>query len=188
MLELILLFLGEQWVGSVPIFRALAVGAWVGTFNVATGWVFLSLGQTRRRFVLTMITAPIFVMGFVIGLRWGAIGVALAFSVVSLLIRPLGVAYCFRRSPLRMRHLIEAIAVPAIASLVAGAVAFAVAPALPENTHLLVRLAFLAIVCGACYTAMWGLLPQGRRRFREAKNVLLETLLKRSGSAARNAS
>ena len=47
--DAVLLILGSQWTDVAPLFRALAPAAMIGTFNVATGWVYISLGQAGRQ-------------------------------------------------------------------------------------------------------------------------------------------
>jgi O-antigen/teichoic acid export membrane protein len=63
--KVILLMLGQQWLGAVPLFQFLMPAAFVGTFNVAPGWVYQSLGRTDRQFrigtVMAIITSLIFV-------------------------------------------------------------------------------------------------------------------------------
>lgn len=55
--KVILLMLGEQWLGVVPIFQFLMPAAFIGTFNVAAGWVYQSLGRTDRQFRIGMVMA-----------------------------------------------------------------------------------------------------------------------------------
>lgn len=50
---------------------------------------------------LALIASTAMVLGYAIGIRWGAIGVAVAFSIVfcGLTIGSLAIVYCFRFSP-----------------------------------------------------------------------------------------
>jgi PST family polysaccharide transporter len=77
------LMLGPQWMESVPLFRILAPAAFFGTFNVATGWVYASLGHTHRQLRWGLLTSALAVGSYFIGLQYGAAGVATAVSVVS---------------------------------------------------------------------------------------------------------
>ncbi len=120
--ELVVLILGEQWVGAAPVFRALAPAAFLGTFNVATGWVTIPLGRTDREFRSTFWGATAVVLGFLAGLPWGIVGVATAYSTASIVIRVPQLAYVFRGTPVRLGDLFTALVRPATASLTAGVV------------------------------------------------------------------
>ncbi len=98
----VLVFLGGQWVDAVPIFRALGPAAFIGTFNVATGWVYVSLGSTRRQFQWGLFATAVTVLAYLIGLPWGPIGVALAFSASLVVLRLPSVLYCFRGTHLTL--------------------------------------------------------------------------------------
>jgi PST family polysaccharide transporter len=96
----VLLVLGKRWGEAIPVFRLLAVAAVIHPMLAATGWVYISLGETRRLFRVGLCAAVWFVASFVVGLPYGARGVALAYSIsVALAIVPLLVAMC-RGTPL----------------------------------------------------------------------------------------
>ena len=69
--EVVLVVLGPQWVEVVPIFQYLMPAAFVGTFNVATGWVFQSLGQTDRQFKSGLVGTGLRIAAFLYFARWG---------------------------------------------------------------------------------------------------------------------
>src|SRR5690606_34822185 len=50
--EVVLTFFGAQWHGAIPLFRALGPAALMTITNVATTWVFISLGRTDRQLKL----------------------------------------------------------------------------------------------------------------------------------------
>ncbi|MEI3865700.1 lipopolysaccharide biosynthesis protein [Microbacterium sp. CCNWLW134] len=82
--------LGPNWRESVPIFQALAAGGLASMANYACYWVFLSKGLTVSYFWFSLITRPVVIAAIVLGaLMGGSIGVALAFSSVSLALWPI---------------------------------------------------------------------------------------------------
>ena len=162
--KLILLILGDQWMEAVPIFRMLGPAAVIGTFNVATGWVYISLGQTHRQFRWAVLATTVTIMGFLIGLHWGAIGVAASFSITSLITRYPGIVYGFRRSPLHVRNLLDVLWRPALASAAAGAVIFIGAGLVTLRRHIVWDLLLGLILYTVAYIFTWSVLPNGRRR------------------------
>ncbi|QQL46441.1 oligosaccharide flippase family protein [Sulfuriroseicoccus oceanibius] len=99
--EVILLILGNQWIGSIAIYKALMPAAFVSALNVTTGWVYLSLGTTDRQLKWTLFAAPLNVLAMWIGSRWGAVGVAYGISVAFVLLRWPYYSYTFRGTLIR---------------------------------------------------------------------------------------
>jgi len=172
--EVVLLILGKQWTQAVPIFRILAPAAFVGTFNVATGWVYVSLGQTRRQLQWGGIGAFVTVSGFVIGLRWGPIGVAAATSIAVCVLRIPGILFCFKGTSLRLRDLFEAIWQPAVASTAAGLILAAILPLVADGQPLLWGLCSCIVVYGLAFLLAWRILPGGWCTLRAMAGTLNE--------------
>jgi O-antigen/teichoic acid export membrane protein len=118
--KIVLLVLGEQWLKAIPLFRALAPAALLGSLNIAAGWVLLPLGRSARQMRTSFIGAVCSIGAFFIGLPYGAFGVALAFSISFVISRPLQLLYAFHGSPVRMADLGDAIWQPVFAGLCAA--------------------------------------------------------------------
>ena len=106
--EIILVLLGDQWIGAARIFRVLAVAAAGQPISNANAWIYISLGQTRRMLRWGLISVPLFILSFVIGLRWGPLGVAVGYATCAVLLRFPGYLYAFRHSPLDFPDLVRA--------------------------------------------------------------------------------
>src|SRR5205823_4669709 len=77
--DIVLVLLGRQWLPVAPVFRFLAPAALFGAISFAPNWLCQSLGRTRRQFHYALVSAPICVTGFLIGIKWGIAGVAVSF-------------------------------------------------------------------------------------------------------------
>ena len=167
----VLTLLGDQWFDAVPIFRALGPAAYVGTFSMATGWVYLSLARMRRLFAWGVFASVVVALAFVIGIRWGPLGVAYAYSASVIVLFPLALAYCFRGTVVGMGDFIRAIRRPAAASLAAAALLYLfgrfVPAAMPVGLGLIVDF----IVYTILYVAVWIGLPNGRDAAREIVEI-----------------
>ncbi len=160
--------LGPQWQASVAIFRALAPAAFADTVLVSFTWVLVSLGQTQRLFRTTLAITALSIAGFVIGLPWGAVGVATAFSLTRMLVAlPLWVYAC-RLSPLQWADVARTLAKPALAALGAAAGVAVLSPILSPRAGALLDLIRDAVVFGGLYLAIWATLPGGRAAMGEA--------------------
>jgi PST family polysaccharide transporter len=164
--------LGHRWLPVVPMFEALGVAAFFGTFNVAGGWVYSALGQTSRQLRQQLVVTPLTVLGFLVGLPWGALGVAVSFSVTRALLSWPTLAWCYRGTPIRMRHTAVTLARPAAASIVAGLVLVALHATRAQWPTYWVVLD--ALLYGVAYLAAWFVMPGGRANLREQVQIVQE--------------
>ena len=99
---IILLILGDQWEAAAPIFAMLGISIFAQAIGNTTGWLFISQDRTGEMFRWGFIGAGTAIASFLIGLPWGAVGVALAYSVVGICVRtPWLLWYVGRRGPVR---------------------------------------------------------------------------------------
>ncbi|MFM7736012.1 MAG: lipopolysaccharide biosynthesis protein [Alphaproteobacteria bacterium] len=167
--QAVIAVLGARWAPMVPIYRALAPAAFFGRVGFVVGWLFTSTGRADRHLRWVTIAFVPMLVGYAIGVRWGAWGVAVAHSLVSVLLWYPAVVYCCRTAPVRPRDLTEQIWRPAILSIVAGVLLhlLVVGNVLPRIRPLTLNLVVHAIVYAAVYLALWATFPSGRRALRE---------------------
>lgn len=163
--QVILIALGRNWLPVVPMFQALGVAAFIGTFNVAGGWVYSALGRTGRQLQQQLLATPLTIVAFFIGLHWGALGVAVSFSITRVLIAWPSLAWCYYDTPVRMRETVTTLARPAIAAIGAGAAVVALHMLRPEWPPYWVLVD--GLLYGALYLGIWAVLPQGRAHLRQ---------------------
>ena len=165
--KVILLLLGDKWTEAIQIFRLLAPAAFVGTFNVATGWVYISLGQTKRQLLWAGIALPVKSIAFLIGLHWGPMGVAAAFSLAVCTLRIPGILFCYKETQLTFRDLLSAVWRPAAASILAGVAVAAIQGILIYDFHPLLGFGLDFLLYGTVLLLIWCILPKGRQILRE---------------------
>ncbi|HEV7301961.1 MAG TPA: lipopolysaccharide biosynthesis protein [Tepidisphaeraceae bacterium] len=168
------LMLGSQWGGAVPLFRILGPAAFFGTFNIATGWVYASLGHTDRQFRWGLITSTVTVIAFVIGLKIaGTEGVAAAFSITycALTVGPAGLWYCFRGTHMRLGDAWDALWRPGVTSIGAAIATLALMIVVPRSSQPFVALVAQAVIYGAIYFGLWMIVPGGRQRLRDVLGI-----------------
>lgn len=152
---------GEQWTGAVPIFRVLCVAAIASSLTKATAWLYLSRGDTKRQLQWALVSTPVLGLGAVLGVPWGAFGVAMGFTVATCALTYPGLVFCLARSPLSVRDFLGTFSRPALAST-AGAVALGACRIATDFGPPACALLFVAV-----YLACWTGLPGGRREWAE---------------------
>ncbi|WP_430934253.1 lipopolysaccharide biosynthesis protein [Saccharicrinis sp. 156] len=112
--------LGPKWQDAIPIFKVLSIGGIFVAISGAPGLVMLSQGLSKRYMNLTFVTISITSVAFLVGVNFGATGVAGAYSAASFLNMIPLIYFGFKDTPVRVRLVLESIAGPLFAGLIAG--------------------------------------------------------------------
>ena len=124
--DIVLVLLGPKWQASTEIVRLLAPTiAVMAVINPMT-WLIYSLGLVRRSLKISLVFAPILILGCVLGLPYGAAGVAFAYSAVTVLWVVPHVAWCVHGTPISLRDVAAVVIRPLACGVMAGAVGYAV--------------------------------------------------------------
>ena len=157
------LLLGAQWQPSIALFRALALAAFVGPLEVGSGWLVVSLGRTRRQFKWNVMSTALTLVGFIIGIRWGSVGVALSFSLCRVVLLIPKLIYSAYGSPISWLEMIKTASRPALASLFSAAGLFGISSYFAFLPHGSMRLVVSFCLFGLMYIGVWLALPGGRQ-------------------------
>ena len=183
--EIILVVLGSRWVDAAPIFRVLAFAAFGQPIANMNGWLYTSLGQTHRMLRWGLMSAPVIVISFAIGVHWGAIGVAVGYAIAVHTIRYFGFWYAFKNSPVSVGDLARAVWRPTLLSVAMCVIMVFV-------RYLLARsgLAALPVLAGCVgaglvsfFTATW-LWPAARSEFKTIVALSRDLAIARSKGEA----
>jgi PST family polysaccharide transporter len=103
---LTLVLLGPKWGEAAVIFGGFTIAALCVPLANASAWLFISQGRGQEMFITQSINACAVVLSFVGGLPFGPVGVAMAFSVSTLLVRiPIYYYSAGRNGPVRTADL-----------------------------------------------------------------------------------
>ncbi len=154
--------LGARWDGVAPIFAWLGLTALMQIASSSYGWLFLSQGRARDLAVTSIVGSIIAVASFLVGLRWGPLGVATAYAVVDLAVRlPFGTWLVGRRGLVSAAGLAKELALPHLTALGAAAATLWVLRARNAEPSALLIL-FAVVLSYAVYLgALW---PWPRKR------------------------
>lgn len=163
---LIRLLLGPQWGGAAVLFGILAIASFIQPVSGLIGLVLLSLGRGRRYFYLGLYIAITTISAFLLGLPWGARGVATAYAISCYATLHPALIYGFRDTPLRPADFYDAIWRPATASVFAVGLVLWVRSSLHVMPDAFSVVAY-AFIFSAIYGTVFTLLPGGWLTLRE---------------------
>ncbi len=79
--------LGDKWLPAIPIVSVLALLGMLQSVTATTGNIFLAKGKPSWMFGIAVAGGTVHTCGFLVGVYWGAIGVAVAYCVTSLVMQ-----------------------------------------------------------------------------------------------------
>jgi O-antigen/teichoic acid export membrane protein len=148
---LIRVILGSQWLGAIPVFRILAIAALIQPVYSTAHLVQLSYGYSKQFFILTCLSALVFVTSFIIGLPFGIEGVAAFYTAANYVLFFPTLKYCYRRTPITVSLFLKTISIPLGISIAAAGVSALVAWLIHDwlVKHLVFLLIYVAIIFGS---------------------------------------
>jgi PST family polysaccharide transporter len=167
------MLLGREWLGVSPLFSLLALTAFIQPVAGLRGMVLLSSGQSKRYMHWGILNAVCVSIGFVIGVKWGGAGVAVAYAIVTYAILYPSLLIAFKNTPLCPKDFFVPIFVPVISSVAAVLITreFARADWISELL-LVLRIVFLSGIFFTSYLICTMLLPGGWRDLRRTVALL----------------
>ena len=176
---LIRIFLGQQWLGAVSVFRILVIAALIQPVAGTRGLVLISHGFSDRCFYWGLFNAILTVTSFLVGLPFGIEGVAAAYAIANYVILIPSLFYCFQKTPVTVSLFMRTLASPALAGLLsAGCVILAKYVRVGDSiiSH---------IVYAGIFTVVYGGASFSRKSIRETSGLLLKGLPILRGRALR---
>jgi O-antigen/teichoic acid export membrane protein len=95
--QVVSVLFGERWQAVAPIFAWLAVAGLIQPASNTTGWVFICQGKTKVMFHWGVYSSATAAAAFVVGLQWGAVGVAAAYAISGYVLRVPVLAFLMHR-------------------------------------------------------------------------------------------
>lgn len=162
--------LGQQWAGSALIFQALGFAGLLQSLNNPSGWLFISQGRSAEFMRWGIVTAMTSVAAFVIGLPYGALGVAVAYAASEYLRTPFLWLYVGRRGPVRTMDMARTALPFVLGAHLALVILWALKPHLPQAP--LPALVLGTLLSYSLVIAVVALFEPGRRTLGECLRLL----------------
>lgn len=180
--ELIYIFLGEQWAEAVPIFRVLALAAFWLPVSQSVIWVYVATGRARAWANWVTISSLLYVVAYIFGAKWGPLGVACAYTVITWLTLFPMFFFCFRANSIGLTQVFETMSSPILLSVFVGLAVWLVNLQIDafDMISRLIAAFCVSVVFGGIF---WLICPPFRRDILSC-SVLARTLLQERKAAA----
>lgn len=162
---LVRVLLGERWMESAPIFRILAMAAMGFPAGGTCYLVMITCGKTVRMFWYGLIGAVLLTVAYTIGISWGPVGIAAAYTITAYTWLLPSLWYSLRGTPVSIRGISKAMFRPAFSSGVMGLLLVLALPELRKLGGL--EIPFSLALGILSYCGVWMLLPGGFERLKE---------------------
>lgn len=153
--------MGGQWIGAADIFKVFAVAAFIQSVLAIRDTVMVTFGENVRLRKWGIINSIMTIVSFLIGIKWGSMGVAISFTAMTYILLYPSLFYCLRGTPFTIRDFNKAIFSPMFASIVAGVICYLFKDFLTNQNDLLTLL-LTACVIGVSYLSVFSTQKSGR--------------------------
>ena len=173
--EIVVVVLGDKWIEAAPIFRILALAAFIAPASDTTGLLLVTCGKTKRYLNLGLVTGLVLLLAFSIGIHWGAVGVAYGYLTAAYTLLVLRLYYSFEGTPVSARAFWKSIETPLVASG-AMVMVLVVLDNLVSVHNTLSVLTIAVPVSVVAYLLAWIVMPGGKAKLDEIVHDLSTSL------------
>lgn len=109
------LLLGAQWSASATILSLLSIAGIAQGIGNVQGWIYISLGRVHRQLVYYVVTRPIVIGSFFLGIWWNGVeGLALLYGLTTLALLVPGFGLAIRGTFVRSSDILMPVLRPAL--------------------------------------------------------------------------
>lgn len=148
--DLVVLLLGEKWIQSGVLLIAFALRGPAQVVERTLGWLHVAAGRADRWMRWGVYSCVIQVVAILCGLPFGAMGVAISYTICMYLLFVPAIVYAGRPLGIGFPHLAEAITPQFIGALCTALVGFGLRTYLLDSSRT-ERIALLTMVCAISY-------------------------------------
>ncbi len=159
--------LGPAWAAAAPIAAAIAIATGFAPLSLSASWLFVSQGRTAEQLRFATARTVLIVTAVLVGLPWGAVGVARSYAVFGLVMHGLPLWGATRRGPVQRNDVVRAAAPFAAGAAAAWLAASAAGAGLAGTLPAALRLALCGASAYLACTATIACFPAGLRLLRE---------------------
>jgi O-antigen/teichoic acid export membrane protein len=150
--DFVAVVLGQRWAAAAPLLRLLAIGGLLQSLIRLTPSVLQACARQRLLFIFSAGTAGVLVVAFVVGLHWGAEGVAAGFATATAIVLPVGLTTVIQATRVKATAVARSLGPVVAASALMTVVMIALRASVPFGSVMaLVIVPAVGVVAFAAY-------------------------------------
>jgi PST family polysaccharide transporter len=161
--DVVYVLLGPQWKDAVEIVRLLAPTVAIRAIIHPMGWLLPSIGLVGRSLRIALVFTPIMITGCYIGLPYGAVGIAIAYSTVMTLWAVPNILWSLHGTAISAREILLTVIRLLVPGVLAGGLAYG-----------------LRLSCGECFSPVFRLVLENITLFLVYFGLLWSDVAQRS--------
>jgi PST family polysaccharide transporter len=138
--DVVYVLLGPRWNDAVEIVRLLAPTVAIRAIIHPLGWLLFSIGLVGRSLKIALVFAPVMITGCYIGLPYGPVGIAIAYSTVMTLWSVPHIIWSVHGTAISAREILRTVIRLLAPGVLAGGLAYGLRLACGDSFSPLVRL------------------------------------------------
>jgi O-antigen/teichoic acid export membrane protein len=170
--DVIRVVLGEKWLEATWIFRLLAVGALIEPLLMTCAHVMITQKKSLRLFWWGVTYGASLVLAFLIGVRWGSIGVAAGYALAHVVFMFPGLWIGFRDTPVSIKSFFKTISMPAFFSIIMATV-LVLFSYHTSSASSIARIGISLVIAVSSYLGLWMIYPRTREHLFDNVSSLL---------------
>jgi len=179
--EIVGTLLGAKWIDAAVVLRCLAPTVFAFALVNPFGWLLQATGRATRSLYIALMIAPVVLLGILLGLPYGAIGVAIGYSTAMVLLVVPIVAWASHDTGITLRDYLNALQRPVVAGGTAYSTGWVFTAVMSNTVTPLVQLVLgLSITLGVYAWILLVVMGQGQLY----TALFVEALRKRPMAAA----
>jgi O-antigen/teichoic acid export membrane protein len=124
---LIAILLGPGWEQAATLFSLLAIAGIAQSIGSVLGWLYITLGRAHRQLVYYLVTRPMVITGYLVGIWWAGVeGLALVYGLLTLALLVPGFYFATVGTFVRIGDILRPIVRPVILAPLCFGAAYAV--------------------------------------------------------------
>jgi len=170
--NVITIVLGQNWLESSLIFKLLAISAFIQPVASTRGLILISTGNSKRFFIWGAINAIFVIIGFLIGIKWGILGITLSYAIVNYGLLLPSLIYCFQNTPITPKLFFREITTPTIHVIIMCLIILPVKYVFFKHFSDLLITGVSTVLAITAYYFSWYLYPLGRDKIKDVNDLL----------------
>lgn len=164
---------GEKWAEVIPVLQILCFVGIKQPLESTTGWIFQSQNKTDIQFRWNIIVSTVTILAFIIGLKWGVIGVATAYAIRSYIIWYPSIRIPGRIINMTFSEFVRNVSGVFLCSVVMAVLVYIVGEIVPASWPILI-LFTVQVIAGILFYVLL-IHSFGLKAYKETKRLMFES-------------